>query len=85
MIERKRAEYYDLLETCQRGTGDITQWVIWFLDAVREAGQEAGQHFQRLSQRTSPLENTDLSTAVLSFDLFRVNQQRRLRAHHEST
>ena len=52
VIERKRAEYYDLLENCQRDTGDITQWIIWFLDAVREAGEEASQHFQRLNQRT---------------------------------
>lgn len=52
VIERKRAEYYDLLEACQRGSGDITDWIIWFLEAVREAGQEAGQHFQRLNQRT---------------------------------
>lgn len=51
VIERKRAEYYDLLETCQRGTGDITQWIIWFLNAVREAGEEASQHFQRLNLR----------------------------------
>ena len=52
VIERKRSEYYDLLEKCQRGTGDITEWIIWFLDAVSESGQEASQHFQRLNKRT---------------------------------
>ncbi|RVU86456.1 Fic family protein [Leucothrix sargassi] len=52
VIERRRSEYYDLLEKCQRGTGDITEWVIWFLDALRESGQEASTHFKRLNKRT---------------------------------
>ncbi|MCP4700230.1 MAG: Fic family protein [Gammaproteobacteria bacterium] len=52
VIERRRGEYYDQLERCQRGTTDITAWVCWFLDAAAEAGQEAGTHFQRLISRT---------------------------------
>lgn len=52
VIERRRAEYYELLEKCQRGTGDITEWIIWFLDALRESGEEASTHFQRLNKRT---------------------------------
>lgn len=52
VIERNRSDYYNLLEQCQRGNGDITQWVNWFLDIVTEAGKEAGGHFQRLMKRT---------------------------------
>lgn len=52
VIERRRGEYYDLLEQCQRGTTDVTAWVCWFLDAVTEAGRDAGGHFQRLILRT---------------------------------
>lgn len=51
-IERNRSDYYDLLEQCQRGNGDITEWVNWFLDILTEAGQDAQGHFQRLMKRT---------------------------------
>lgn len=51
-IEQHRSDYYNLLENCQRGKGDITEWICWFLDVVAEAGTEARTHFKRLVQRT---------------------------------
>ena len=30
-------EYYDVLERTQRGDGDITEWVLWFLDCFEQA------------------------------------------------
>ena len=56
-IERNRSEYNTLLEQCQRGDGNITEWVNWFLDIVAEAGQDAKGHFQRLIQRTQFWQN----------------------------
>lgn len=34
-IERKH--YYDILEKTQKGTIDITSWIIWFLDCLNNA------------------------------------------------
>lgn len=48
VIERRRGEYYEILEQCQRGTPEVTVWICWFLDAVAEAGKDARAHFQRL-------------------------------------
>lgn len=36
-IERNRSAYYDILESTQRGTMDVTRWLIWFVTCVREA------------------------------------------------
>lgn len=35
MAERK--SYYDVLERCQKGNGDITEWLAWFLDCFCKA------------------------------------------------
>ena len=34
-IERK--QYYDILEKTQRGSTDITEWIIWFLECLNRA------------------------------------------------
>jgi Fic family protein len=36
-IVRGRSAYYDVLERSQRGNGDITDWVVWFLGALADA------------------------------------------------
>jgi len=36
-IEAERKHYYDQLETQQRGTPDITDWLSWFLDCLGRA------------------------------------------------
>lgn len=36
-IQRERKEYYDVLERCQKGTLDITEWIEWFLNCLRRA------------------------------------------------
>ena len=36
-IMARRAEYYDELQRVQRGTGDITSWLLWFIGAVSDA------------------------------------------------
>jgi len=30
-IIRNRSRYYDILETTQKGTGELTDWMLWFL------------------------------------------------------
>ena len=36
-IQRERKAYYDILERTQKGTLDVTEWLAWFLDALRRA------------------------------------------------
>ncbi|MCP5054987.1 MAG: Fic family protein [bacterium] len=36
-IMEEREDYYDTLERCQKGEGDITQWLLWFLGCVTRA------------------------------------------------
>ncbi len=36
-IQRERKAYYDILERTQKGTLDVTEWLVWFLDALHRA------------------------------------------------
>ncbi len=36
-IQRERKEYYNVLESCQKGRLDITPWVEWFLSCLKRA------------------------------------------------
>lgn len=36
-IKIERKSYYEILEKTQKGTLDITNWIIWFLDCLLEA------------------------------------------------
>ncbi|HEY3913212.1 MAG TPA: Fic family protein [Verrucomicrobiae bacterium] len=36
-IQRERNVYYEVLEKCQKGTLDITRWVVWFLSCLKRA------------------------------------------------
>lgn len=38
-IEKNKGAYYDLLERCQKGSGDITDWIIWFLKRIEDAAK----------------------------------------------
>jgi len=45
-IQRERKSYYDYLETTQRGTLDITRWLLWFFNCLEKA---IGSSEQQLS------------------------------------
>ena len=36
-INFDKNKYYDVLEKTQKGDGDITEWLLWFLDCLDEA------------------------------------------------
>lgn len=40
-IEREKKHYYDMLESTQKGTLDITSWLVWFLSCLDRALQNA--------------------------------------------
>lgn len=36
-IQRERKAYYDILERPQKGTMDVTAWLLWFLNSLQQA------------------------------------------------
>ena len=42
-IQRERKAYYDMLERTQKRSLDITEWLVWFLDTLHRAVDQA-QH-----------------------------------------
>ncbi|MDR1830081.1 MAG: Fic family protein [Candidatus Fibromonas sp.] len=40
-ILKERKRYYDVLEKVQHGNGDITPWLLWFLECLKKALLEA--------------------------------------------
>ncbi len=36
-IRKERKKYYEILEQTQRGTSDITDWIVWFLDCLKNS------------------------------------------------
>ena len=40
-ILKERKRYYDVLEKVQHGSGDITLWLLWFLECLKKALLEA--------------------------------------------
>lgn len=40
-IQRERKAYYDILERTQKGTLDVTEWLLWFLRMLDEAMSQA--------------------------------------------
>jgi Fic family protein len=40
-IQRERKAYYDILESTQKHTLDVTDWLAWFLDTLHRAVEQA--------------------------------------------
>jgi Fic family protein len=36
-IMKERNNYYDILESTQKGNGDITKWLLWFLQCIEKS------------------------------------------------
>jgi Fic family protein len=36
-LRRRQTDYYAALNHAQRGTGDVTDWLLWFIDTFRES------------------------------------------------
>lgn len=51
-IDRHKAEYYQVLEHCQKGSLDITDWVVWFLRRVLAAAQHSYARLEKIQQAT---------------------------------
>lgn len=52
-IMKQRKAYYDALEQTQKGSIDITSWLIWFIQALRNALDSSLQTTDRVLQKAS--------------------------------
>ena len=51
-IQRERKAYYDILERTQKGTMDVTAWLLWFLDSLQWAVCQAQQTLDAVLLKT---------------------------------
>jgi len=51
-VAEMNAQYYALLEGCQRGERAIDEWVVFFLNAISESAQRAEQSIQGVLTKT---------------------------------
>ena len=40
-IREERQDYYQILESTQKGGGDVTEWLVWFFDWLARALDKA--------------------------------------------
>ena len=52
-IMKQRKAYYDALEQAQKGSPDITAWLLWFIHALRNALDFSTQTTDRVLQKAS--------------------------------
>ena len=50
-IQKERAAYYDILECTQKGTLDITNWIVWFLDCLDRSMDTTTQILNKIETR----------------------------------
>lgn len=71
-ISAERDRYYEVLERCQRGSGDISDWLVWMLGCLARAIERAEAQIgtavrvARFWQRASRLTLTARQIKVLS-------------------
>lgn len=51
-IQRERKTYYDRLEAAQKGNGDVTEWLEWFLSCLLRAVHGAEQTLASVLMKT---------------------------------
>ncbi|RBI68754.1 DUF4172 domain-containing protein [Vreelandella sulfidaeris] len=52
-IMTRRQAYYDHLESAQKGSLDITPWLLWFLDTLKEALEQALLRIDRVLMKAT--------------------------------
>ena len=51
-IHQDRAGYYEILEATQRGGGDYTEWLAWFVESLSRALDDASETISQAMART---------------------------------
>lgn len=52
VVKQRQREYYDVLERTQRGEGDITEWLTWFLGALDKALDSVEETCAKVRQKS---------------------------------
>ena len=52
-INRKKKEYYEILEKTQRGNLEITEWLLWFFGCLENAITSASKSIERTLQKAA--------------------------------
>lgn len=60
-IETERRAYYDELESAQKGSLDITQWLSWFLGCLDRAMDQAGEATSSVLRKAKVWEKLNLA------------------------
>lgn len=51
-MARQKSDYYQVLEKTQKGDGDLTEWIVWFLNCVQSAAQTSLQRLEKVRYAT---------------------------------
>ena len=74
-INKDKNHYYDILERMQHGDGDLTEWLVWYLQKLLEALDEADTIMTTILnksffwQNASPVPMTERQTQMLNLFL----------------
>lgn len=74
-INKDKNRYYDILERMQRGDGDITEWLVWYMQKLVEALDEADTIVSNILnksffwQKASSVPMTERQTQMLNLFL----------------
>ncbi len=52
-IEKNRNAYYEILEQTQKGTLDISSWIVWFLECLEQAIDSANVLLEKILNKAS--------------------------------
>ena len=50
-IEKKRKEYYEILERTQRGDLEVTNWLVWFTKQIKASLEQSRQLIDQVVQK----------------------------------
>lgn len=50
-IRTEQDDYYDILERTQKGNGDISEWIVWFLDCLTRAVQRSESEIRKVMDK----------------------------------
>jgi Fic family protein len=56
-INAERDTYYDILERTQKGTGDITEWIVWFLECLERSIRRSDSEVQKTLNKARMWQN----------------------------
>lgn len=60
-IKEERDAYYEILEQTQKGNSDITDWILWFLECLKNAFESTSKSLEKVLQKAEFWKSHSLS------------------------